>query len=101
VSWATVASRLKIVAPRLAKDRKRVLCLSCCYSETGFDKLKPLLKHHFTHAYYFAGRTVSFATTMTVWSMFYRKKTLERPIRAVVDPINHFFGRDTIVFEEI
>jgi hypothetical protein len=43
----------------------------------------------------------SVATAMTTWSMFYRKKTLGRPLKAVVEPINSFVGRETIVFQEI
>lgn len=99
--WAHVADKLKTVAPQLAKNQRRVLCLSCCYSETGIGRLKPLLKGHFTHAYYFAAKKISFATAMTVWSMFYRKKSLEQPLKAVVDPINRFFGTETIAFDEL
>jgi hypothetical protein len=58
------------------------------------------LQGHFTHAYHFADETVEFATAMTVWSMFYRKKTLARPLKAVIEPINTFFERETIVFRE-
>lgn len=64
------------------------------------DQMASHLKGHFTHAYHFAEETVEFATAMTVWSMFYRKKTLERPLQKVIDPINTFFEYDTIVFRE-
>lgn len=100
-SWATVAARLRKMAPKLGNEQERVLCLSCCYSAKGIERLTPMLKGHFTHAYHFAHRRVGFATAMTVWSMFYRKKTLDRPLKAVVDPINDFFGAERIVFREL
>lgn len=101
LEWRVVANRLIAVAPPLRSNQKRVLCLSCCYSEAGFKRLRPHLKGHFTHVYHFADEKIGFATAMTVWSMFYRKKSLARPIRAVVKRINEFFERDTIVFREI
>lgn len=100
-SWREVGDQLKRAAPRLSRKQQRVLCLSCCYSRAGLNKLAPLLKGHFTHAYHFADDKVSFATATTTWAMFYRKKTLNRPLRAIVDPINEFFGRETIAFREL
>jgi hypothetical protein len=88
------------ISPNLSKDQLRILCISCCYSQNAFQQLQPLLSGHFTHAYYFAIKKITFATAMTVWSMFYRKKTLDRPLKAVVDPINDFFGSETIAFDE-
>jgi hypothetical protein len=63
--------------------------------------MRPFLIDHFTHAYYFVDTTISFATAITVWSMFYRKKTLEKPLAAVVEPINTFFEAPTIAFKAI
>ncbi len=100
VGWGILSKRLKLLSPKLSEDQLRILCISCCYSENAFQRLQPLLSGHFTHAYYFAIKKVTFSTAMTVWSMFYRKKTLDKPLKAVVDPINKFFGRETIAFDE-
>lgn len=38
---------------------------------------------------------------MTVWSMFYMRKTIERPALRVVDSINAFFRRPVIRYREL
>ncbi|WP_162800717.1 hypothetical protein [Acidibrevibacterium fodinaquatile] len=96
VSWKDVAKTLKKVAPKLDKDKQRVLCLSCCHSLAAYRAMKTDLKGHFTGAYHFSEEKISFATAMTVWAMFYRRKTLERPHAAVVKAINDFFGKEVI-----
>jgi hypothetical protein len=100
-TWTQVASKLKTVAPRLQQNRQRVLTLSCCYSENGFRKLKPHLKGHFTGCYYFAVKEVGFSDAITDRAMFYKRKTIARPHRAIVDRINDFFDQDLIAFDEI
>ena len=88
------------MAPVLIDGDKRILTLSCCFSQVAFDSLQPHLQGHFTGGYHFVDESVSFATAITVWAMFYRRKTVERPLRAVVKPINDFFGKDTIVYHD-
>lgn len=101
VTWADVADQLKKIAPKLAKGDQRVLCLSCCYSRHGYEKLRRHLKGHFTGVYYFNPEEITFATAMTVWSMFYRKKTIQRPAKAIAQAINDFFGEETIVYGSV
>jgi hypothetical protein len=99
VRWTTVADTLKAIAPKLSKDQKRVLTLSCCYSEYAAGKLTPLLKGHFTGIYFFNAKKVAFADTMTAFAMFYRRKTMRKPHKAIVERINDFFERDVIAFD--
>jgi hypothetical protein len=101
LKWRDIAGTLNKIAPALPRNRERILSLSCCYSEDAFDALRPLLIGHFTGAYHFRPNKITFATAMTVWSMFYRKKTIERPLKAVVDPINDFFEREVITYRDL
>lgn len=101
VRWTAVAGSLKAIAPKLSKDQKRVLTMSCCYSECAAANLKPLLKGHFTGVYFFNAKEVSFADTMTTFAMFYRRKSLRKPHKRIVDKINAFFERDVIAFDVI
>jgi hypothetical protein len=78
-----------------------VLCLSCCHSRNGYNAIKKSLKGHFTGVYYFNRQEIEFATAMTVWSMFYRKKSLTRPARKIVGSINAFFGQDVLAYRDI
>ena len=50
------------------------------------------LKRHFTAVYYLTEPEVGFDTSMVVWSMFYYRKGLRRPLEAVKDRISSFFG---------
>jgi len=101
VSWSELAKKLTAVAPKLKKGQQRVLSLSCCHSAEGYRSLSKRLKNHFTGIYHFQKTKVEFATAMTVWSMFYRKKSIDRPAGRVVDPINEFFGEDVIVYRSV
>lgn len=101
IKWRDVATKLIKLAPRLTKNKRRVLSLSCCYSENGYNALEPLLKGHFTGLYHFNDERIPFATATTVWSMFYRKKTIERPALKVVESINAFFGEEVITYRSI
>lgn len=98
VDWVMVANSLKRIAPPLSGETRRVLCLSCCYSEAGYQALKPLLRKHFTGCYYFSAEEIEFADAITNWAMFYKKKTISRPHRAVVEQINGFFGEELLQF---
>jgi hypothetical protein len=98
VNWSEVAQKLKAVAPRLSGSRQRVLTLSCCFSQNGYRVLKPLLQNHFTGCYYFADDEIGFSDALTNWAMFYKKKTISRPHKAIVEQINTFFDHDLIEF---
>lgn len=101
MSWEEVASKLTKLAPKLRKEQKRVLCLSCCNSFSGYEAMKFSLTGHFTMAYYFPNNTINFSTALTVWSMFYNQKTLDKPLGKIAKSINNFIGPDTIAFEYI
>jgi hypothetical protein len=96
VKWAEVASTLCDLFPPLVKNKKRVLTLSCCYSQQGVADLKPMLKGHFTAIYHFKPEKIGFAEAMTTWCMFYLRKRLSRPLAAVVTDINTFMKQDII-----
>jgi hypothetical protein len=99
--WTTLARRLRIIAPRLAKDQKRVLVLSCCYSSYGYEALQRPLRGHFTGCYYFEPNEIGFSDAMTTWAMFYKHKTIRRPHAAIVNRINSFFDEDILAFGSI
>lgn len=101
IPWSDVARRLKVIAPNISDDKQRVLCLSCCHSRDGYQAMKGHLKGHFTGIYLFKKKKIEFATAMTVWSMFYRKKTIERPAMKIVASINEFFGEEVIRYHRI
>jgi hypothetical protein len=100
-SWKYVERKLKVFAPALRGDQKRVLCLSCCHSRNGVNAMELGLAGHFSGIYYFDKVKIGFATAMTVWSMFYRRKTIQQPTRAVVESINLFFGEDTLRYRAL
>jgi hypothetical protein len=101
VNWSDVALKLKQIAPALPEKKQRILCLSCCHSRQGYEAMKGGLNGHFTGAYFFHETNIAFATAMTVWAMFYRKKNLSKPAKAIVESINTFFGDDTIRYGSI
>ena len=78
VKWWGVAQKLKILAPRLAADQKRVLVLSCCYSSFGYTNLKPLLRNHFTGYHFLHFRLVPLTTICTA-TKFYLIERQQRP----------------------
>jgi hypothetical protein len=89
---------LTAFAPPLLADKQRVLSLSCCFSQCGYQAIRKALRGHFSGVYTFCEDEIGFATAMTVWSMFYRKKTISRPAGRVVEPINSFFARDVLQY---
>ncbi|MHB1550174.1 MAG: hypothetical protein ACYCX6_03100 [Vulcanimicrobiaceae bacterium] len=99
--WPDVAKILKRFAPTLVGSAQRVLCLSCCYSKDGYSALAKPLRGHFTGIYYFGDLEIGFADAITVWSMFYRKKTIEKPAAKVKQTINDFFGRDILQYRSV
>ena len=99
VSWEEIGNKIKIIAPKIKnKQEKRILCLSCCNSVFGYKKLVDITSDHFHGIYYFKNKELSFATAMTVWAMFYRKKMLDFPQAAVANSINKFFSERVILF---
>jgi hypothetical protein len=100
-SWSEVAKKLKCVAPRLPADVQRVLTLSCCFSALGYRALKPRLRGHFTGCYYFSSNKIGFSDAITVWAMFYMRKTIKRPHAAIVERINKFLDEDILCFGSI
>ena len=101
VRWSALADALRRVAPPLKRRQQRVLCLSCCYSKYGYRAMRSHLKGHFTGCYFFPEKAISFASSMTVWAMFYRRKTVEKPAKAIVDAVNTYFGREVIEYDTI
>jgi hypothetical protein len=63
--------------------------------------MRSALKGHFTGVYYFDAKTISFVTSMTVWAMFYRRKTVEKPAKKIVEAINSYFDRNVIAYDVI
>jgi hypothetical protein len=93
ITWKKLANTLKKLAPKLVDDEQRVLVLSFCYSATGLEKMRKSLKGHFTGCYYFRQPDeIKFAQAMTVWAMFYHRKTIERPHHSILKRINNFFA---------
>ena len=93
VKWADVAKQIIAAVQRLRGRRTRVLCISCCHSEDAVDQMFPHLKGYFTRVYYFSDPKIGFATSMTVWSMFYSEQNLLRPL-VLAPKINKFFSRE-------
>jgi hypothetical protein len=86
---------------RLATGEQRILCLSCCHSRAAFERMRPRLQGFFTGCYYFARARVTFAQTLTVWSMFYYQKELRRPHHKIADRINGFFNDKILEFDSV
>jgi hypothetical protein len=86
---------------RLPRREQRILCLSCCHSQEAFERIRPHLRGYFTGCYYFRRKFVTFAQSLTTWSMFYYRKELRRPHRKIVERINSFFNEDVLEFENI
>jgi hypothetical protein len=98
MNWATVADQITKHLKPLGQGRQRVMCFSCCHSADGFLATKQKLTGYFTGAYYFSTERISFATAMTVWTMFYFRKKLDAPHAKVVADINAFVGKDILAF---
>jgi len=100
-SWSFVEEKLRGFAPPLRKRQQRVLCLSCCYSKIGADALADGLAGRYTGIYYFGPKRIGFATSMTVWNMFYMKKTIEKPTAKILASVNDFFGEKILCFRSL
>jgi hypothetical protein len=79
-------------------DEQRVVVFSCCNSADGFNATKKIFRDYFTAAYLLNDEKVDFSDAITIWAMFYLKKTVEHPHKRIVDPINQFFGRPVLEF---
>jgi len=79
-------------------DERRVMVFSCCHSRDGFEATKHIFRRHFTAAYLFNEVEVDFCDAITVWAMFYFRKTVSNPHMRIVDPINEFFGDEVLQF---
>lgn len=86
---------------RLRRHEQRILCLSCCHSQAAFELIRPQLNGYFTGCYYFRPKRVTFAQSLTTWSMFYYRKDLRRPHRKIVKRINDFFDEEVLEFENV
>ena len=53
IEWEEVGRKLSNIMKELKKNEKRVLCLSCCHSQDGFNSIKKELSNHFTGCYFF------------------------------------------------
>ncbi len=84
---------------KLPSREQRVLCLSCCHSKAAFKGMLPELRGYFTACYYFRRKVVTFAQSLTTWTMFYYRKDLHRPHRKIVDRVNEFFGEEVLAFD--
>jgi hypothetical protein len=94
-SWEKAAAMFKLFVPELDEGQQRVLCLSCCRSRSAAKKLAPLLGGYFTGIFYLKKNEVDFDESITLWSMFYLKKHLDKPHRdreLRVKMINGFFN---------
>lgn len=101
LSWSRLAQHIVRYVPPLEGNKRRVLCLSCCHSAAGAEKMKRALKRHFTAVYYLTEPEVGFDTSMVVWSMFYYRKSLKAPVSKLrgfdklgINRINAFFGNN-------
>lgn len=99
--WSEIAKKLKVVAPVLVSDKKRVLCLSCCHSKAGVKAMTKSLRDHFTGVYYFKKKKIGFAEATTIWSMFYLRKGLANPSDRIADDINEFLGEKLLVYTRL
>ena len=92
VEWVEVAKKITEAINRLDLNKRRVLCVSCCFSHEAVEQMIPHLGGYFTGVYYFSESEIDFSTTMTVWSMFYKQKNLHLLHSKIVPQINHFFA---------
>ena len=103
VQWKKVAEHAKTFVSPLSRKQQRVLCISCCCSHDAAKEMSPVLKGYFTGIYYFPEDRIGFALAMTVWSMFYHRKGLDRPHknRKIVAQVNKFFGEKVLLFMKV
>lgn len=100
MKWIDVASQISRHLHPLDSVQKRVMVFSCCHSSAGFEATKGIFKKYFTGAYHFNPITIPFSQAITVWSMFYLNKKLNKPHSKIVEAINTFFGEKILVFRE-
>ena len=101
VCWADVAEQISTLVPKLRGKQQRVLCISCCFSASAAREMYDRLVGRFSAVYHFDEDKIKFYKAMTVWSMFYCRKTLDRPHQAIVDSVNEFFGSEVLVFKPV
>ncbi len=103
VQWKKVAEHATTFVSPLSRKQQRVLCISCCYSRYAAKKMSPVLKGYFTGIYYFREDNIGFASAMTVWSMFYHRKGLDRPHknRKIVNQVKTFFGKKVLLYVKV
>ena len=107
VDWKCTAEQITKLVPRLKGKQRRVLCISCCYSKHAADKMSSKLEGYFTATYFFHKDNISFATAMTVWSMFYHEKTLDKLHKKkidrekIVDRVNEYLDDKVLAFRTI
>jgi hypothetical protein len=96
VSWRDVAKKLVQICGKLGNGERRVVCLSCCYSSDAVKLISPIIFEHYTGIYHHAADVVDFDKSITMWSMFYLKKPLDRPQahRGIRRSINAFLADD-------
>lgn len=94
ISWNKLCDDVltKLLDP-LEGEETRVLFLSCCHSKDGIDVIKNKMPNYFTGAYFYKPEIIAFATSITISSMFYRKKLLKNPHAAICKNINNFFNK--------
>lgn len=101
LDWAKVACQINTLVPKLRGKQKRVLCISCCFSASAALKMSKRLEERFTAVYHFREDKIAFHKAMTVWSMFYCQKRLDKPHQAIADRVNKFFGDNVLVFRGV
>ena len=107
VDWKCTAEQITKSVPRLKGKQRRVLCISCCYSKHAAEKMSSKLEGYFTATYFFHKDNISFATAMTVWSMFYHEKTLDKLHKKkidrekIVDRVNEYLDDKVLAFRTI
>ena len=101
VDWECTAEQIIKSVPRLEGKQRRVLCISCCNSKHAAKRMSSKLKGYFTATYFFHKDDISFATAMTVWSMFYHEKTLDKPHKKIVGRVNKYFKDKVLAFRTI
>ena len=57
------------------------------------------LKGYCSGIYYFKDQRIRFSTAITVWCMFYLKKSLKHPHKASADKINKFLGEEVLLWK--
>lgn len=99
MKWDDVGKQITRHLRPLNDGEQRVMVFSCCYSKDGYLATKSRFSRYFSGAYYFKLKRIHFASAMTIWSMFYFKKTLSSPHEKIAKTINDFMGGTTLLFK--